>query len=107
MPWKKARKLIKEDPRYKNFGDSDHVSERISVSRLSLSKSSCNAAHVPKLAVVSNLCCSLLCVTCHPPPYVQRRELEYDKYLRDKMVVAKNEFRALLRETKKITYRLV
>ena len=26
MPWKKARKLIKEDPRYKNFGDSDHVS---------------------------------------------------------------------------------
>ena len=27
MPWKKARKLIKEDPRYKNFGDSDHVCE--------------------------------------------------------------------------------
>ena len=26
MPWKKARKLIKEDPRYKNFGDSDEVS---------------------------------------------------------------------------------
>jgi len=32
---------------------------------------------------------------------------EYDKFLRDKMVVAKNEFRALLRETKKITCRLV
>ena len=26
MPWKKARKLIKEDPRYKNFGDSDEAS---------------------------------------------------------------------------------
>ena len=25
MPWKKARKLIKEDPRYKNFGQHDHV----------------------------------------------------------------------------------
>ena len=40
-------------------------------------------------------------------PVVQRRELEYDKHLRDKMIVAKNEFRALLRETKMITYRLV
>ena len=29
MPWKKVRKLIKEDPRYKNFGDSDHVSTRV------------------------------------------------------------------------------
>jgi len=37
MPWKKARKLIKEDPRYKNFGDSDHVSEHNSVKCLSLS----------------------------------------------------------------------
>ncbi len=26
MPWRKARKLIKEDVRYKNFTDSDHVS---------------------------------------------------------------------------------
>ncbi|CAI8016988.1 Transcription elongation regulator 1, partial [Geodia barretti] len=25
MPWKKARKLIREDPRYKNFSESDHV----------------------------------------------------------------------------------
>ena len=25
MPWKKARKLIKDDPRYKNYGDTDHV----------------------------------------------------------------------------------
>lgn len=25
MPWRKARKLIKEDPRYKNYGDSDQV----------------------------------------------------------------------------------
>jgi len=46
---------------------------------------------------------------CHKcsSPCTQRRELEYNKFLRDKMVVAKNEFRALLRETKKITYRLV
>ena len=36
---------------------------------------------------------------------VQRREAEYDKYLRDKMVAAKNEFRGLLRETKLITYK--
>lgn len=28
MPWKKARKLIKEDPRYKAFGDSDNVNQR-------------------------------------------------------------------------------
>jgi transcription elongation regulator 1 len=59
MPWKKARKLIREDPRYKNFAESDH-----------------------------------------------RREAEYDKHLRDKMVMAKNEFRGLLRETKIITYKL-
>ena len=25
MPWKKARKLIKEDPRYKSYEDSDRV----------------------------------------------------------------------------------
>ena len=25
MPWKKAKKLIREDPRYKNFTESDHV----------------------------------------------------------------------------------
>jgi len=36
-----------------------------------------------------------------------RALLRYNKFLRDKMVVAKNEFRALLRETKKITCRLV
>jgi len=44
MPWKKARKLIKEDPRYKNFGDSDHVSEHISIFHFQsfFSKSSCN-----------------------------------------------------------------
>ena len=40
-------------------------------------------------------------------PVHTEEELEYNKFLRDKMVVAKNEFRALLRETKKITYRLV
>ena len=45
MPWKKARKLIKEDPRYKNFGDSDHVSEHNSVECLSLS-------YVPSLPVL-------------------------------------------------------
>ena len=25
MPWRKARKLIKEEVRYKNYGDSDQV----------------------------------------------------------------------------------
>ena len=35
----------------------------------------------------------------------QRREMEYDKHLRDKMVMAKNEFRSLLRETKVISYK--
>eukprot|EP00731_Ephydatia_muelleri_P020676 Em0013g403a len=58
MPWKKARKLIKEDPRYKNFGDSD-----------------------------------------------ERREAEYDYYLREKMVAAKEDFKKLLLETKQITFR--
>ena len=58
MPWKKARKLIKEDPRYKNFGDSD-----------------------------------------------ERREAEYDYYLREKMVAAKEDFKKLLLEIKSITYR--
>ena len=48
----------------------------------------------------------VFCSVSHSP-YSQRRELEYDKFLRDKMVVTKNGFRALLRETKKITYRLV
>lgn len=37
--------------------------------------------------------------------FVQRREAEYDKYLRDKMVTAKNEFRSLLRETKVLNYK--
>lgn len=58
MSWKKARKLIKEDPRYKSFGDTDH-----------------------------------------------RREHEYDKFLRDAMVTAKNDFKSLLKETKLINYK--
>ena len=37
--------------------------------------------------------------------HVQKREVEYDKYQRDKLNIAKNEFRTLLRETKVITYR--
>ena len=37
--------------------------------------------------------------------FSQRREAEYDKYLRDKMMEAKNEFRALLRETKILSYK--
>ena len=36
---------------------------------------------------------------------LQRREAEYCEYLKDRLVEAKNEFRALLRETKIITYR--
>ena len=36
---------------------------------------------------------------------LQRRELEYDEYLKDRLVKAKNEFKALLRETKTITYK--
>lgn len=36
---------------------------------------------------------------------VQKREVEYDKYQRDKLNIAKNEFRILLRETKVITYK--
>ena len=35
----------------------------------------------------------------------QKREVEYDKYQTDKLATAKMEFRALLRETKQITYR--
>ena len=48
MPWKKARKLIKEDPRYKNFGDSDHVSEHNSVESLSLSHMYPHSSLVPR-----------------------------------------------------------
>ena len=44
------------------------------------------------------------CVVCWLA-HAQRREVEYDKYLRDKMVTAKNEFRSLLKETKIITYK--
>lgn len=29
MPWKRARKLIKEDMRYKSFTDSDYVRESV------------------------------------------------------------------------------
>ncbi|XP_064382447.1 transcription elongation regulator 1-like isoform X2 [Halichondria panicea] len=58
MPWKKARKLIKEDPRYKAFGDSDNGRER-----------------------------------------------EYDKFLRDAMISAKNDFKSLLKELKLINYK--
>ena len=36
---------------------------------------------------------------------LQRREAEYGEYLKDRLVEAKNEFRALLKETKAITYR--
>ena len=36
---------------------------------------------------------------------LQKREVEYDKYLRDKLNVAKNEFRSLLKETKLITHK--
>lgn len=35
----------------------------------------------------------------------QKREVEFDKYQSDKMVLSKNEFRSLLKETKFITYK--
>ena len=35
----------------------------------------------------------------------QKREAEYQKYLRDKQHKAKNDFRVLLKETKLITYK--
>ena len=47
-------------------------------------------------------CCLFLCLCvciCQ-----QRREEEYERFQRDKMVQAKNEFKALLKETKKIDY---
>ena len=37
--------------------------------------------------------------------YEQKREAEYQKYLRDKQHKAKNDFRVLLKETKLITYK--
>ena len=37
--------------------------------------------------------------------FLQKREAEYDKFLRDKMVSAKNEFRALLRESKHLSHK--
>ena len=36
---------------------------------------------------------------------LQKREVEYDEYLKDRLMAAKNEFRTLLRETKAITYK--
>ncbi len=36
---------------------------------------------------------------------MQKREVEYDKYQRDKLSTAKIEFRSLLKETKLITYK--
>ena len=36
---------------------------------------------------------------------MQKREVEYDKYQRDKMSIAKNEFRSLLKETKIISHK--
>ena len=80
MSWKKAKKLIKEDPRYKNYTDSDHVRSRQG-----------QRGHFSLLT---------LCVC-----FEQKREAEYQKYLRDKQHRAKNEFRALLKETKLITYK--
>ena len=35
----------------------------------------------------------------------QKREVEYDKYQMDKIIMAKNDFRSLLKETKLITYK--
>lgn len=35
----------------------------------------------------------------------QKREVEFDKYQSDKLVMAKNEFRSLLKESKFITYK--
>lgn len=36
---------------------------------------------------------------------LQKREVEFDKYQMDKLALAKNEFRSLLKETKLITYK--
>ena len=83
MPWKKARKLIKEDPRYKNYGDTDHVC-------------TCNYKNRHTTAIG---------MMTHNNFSFQRREAEYDEYLKDRLVEAKNEFRALLKETKAISYR--
>lgn len=39
------------------------------------------------------------------PFFPQRREHEYDKFMRDTMVTAKNDFKSLLKETKLISYK--
>ena len=36
MPWKKAKKLIRDDPRYKNFTESDHVRLQLAARKLTL-----------------------------------------------------------------------
>ncbi len=36
MPWKKARKLIKDDPRYKKYSDSDEVANNESIELISI-----------------------------------------------------------------------
>ena len=36
MPWKKARKLIKDDPRYKKYSDSDDVANNESIELISI-----------------------------------------------------------------------
>lgn len=45
-----------------------------------------------------------VCLSCLSA-WQQKREEEYERFLRDKMVQAKREFGALLKETKKIDFR--
>ena len=118
MPWKKARKLIRDDPRYKNFTESDHVRLQLASRKptqytVGEPASACLRIidiYIYTCKMVSH--CSQKCVFfCIGSLVVsvcvifQRREAEYDKHLRDKMVMAKNEFRSLLRETKIISYK--
>lgn len=36
MPWRKARKYIKDDVRYKGFSDNDHVSTSFSLNTINM-----------------------------------------------------------------------
>lgn len=112
--WKKARKLIKKDPRYELYGEDDKVTFLYHWCCLSLVLFIIvffvflDVVRIILLYLflpfILHTCDTHIC-SCICFKSLQEREAEYERFCKERKYRCKEEFRNLLRETKCITYR--
>ena len=90
--WRSIRKLIKEDPRYSKFSSQDRVSKQMMINKCICLKEACLQLYMYHILYSTIF-------------FGQKREEEFNQYLRDKLADAKGDFRQLLKETHSLTYK--